>query len=135
MPKSETATLLKSLDHRFGQLDERVGKLDESVNILDHRVVNIEQILPALATKKDLERFATKEELREGLREEGERSRRYVTMIAEELRDTVNRALDGNIGHTQRLDEHGGRLDGHDASIGAVDVRVTAIERTPRRGR
>ena len=68
----------------------------------------------------------TKEELREGLREEGERSRRYMQML-EDLRDTVNRALDGNIGHTQRLDEHGGRLDGHDAAIGAIDVREQVL--------
>jgi hypothetical protein len=47
----------------------------------------------------------------------------------------VNRALDGHMGHTQRLEEHGGRLDAHDGMIGGLDVRVTAIERPSRRNR
>ena len=140
MPTSETVTLLrgldrqvKNLDHQVKNLDlqvknidHRVEGLDHRVENLDHRVETIEQILPTLATKDDL---------REGLREEGERSRRYMTMIAEDLRDMVNRALDGHMGHTQRLEEHGGRLDAHDGMIGGLDVRVTAIERPSRRNR
>ena len=140
MPTSETVTLLrgldrqvKNLDHQVKNLDlqvknidHRVEGIDHRVENLDHRVETIEQILPTLATKDDL---------REGLREEGERSRRYMTMIAEDLRDMVNRALDGHMGHTQRLEEHGGRLDAHDGMIGGLDVRVTAIERPSRRNR
>ena len=140
MPTSETVTLLrgldrqvKNLDHQVKNLDlqvknidHRVEGLDHRVENLDHRVETIEQILPTLATKDDL---------REGLREEGERSRRYMTMIAEDLRDMVNRALDGHMGHTQRLEEHGGRLDVHDGMIGGLDVRVAAIERPSRRNR
>jgi hypothetical protein len=166
MPKSETVSLLKGLDHRFtvlgaefktldgqvksldgqvkaldGQvknIDGQVKNLDRSLRHLDHRVGTIEQILPTLATKEDLKAFpteadpkgfATKKDLYDGLREEGERSRRHMTLIAEDLRDMVNRALDGHLGHTQRLDEHGVRLDGHDAAIDAIDVRVTAVER------
>ena len=148
MPKSESATLLRNLDHR---------------------VAVIEQILPTLASKDDLKAFATKDDLqgelksyatkdelkaeveryptkddlkvelqrfatKEDLLEEGERSRRYMKMLFETLNETVNRGLDVQIGHTQRLEQHGARLDGHDGKFGELDVRVTAIER-PRRSR
>ena len=122
MPRSETATLLRNIDQRVANLDQRVA-------VIDQRVAVIEQILPTLPTqndvKADLERFATKEDLLE----EGERSRRYMKMLSENILDRVNSALDGQIGHTRRLDEHDTRLDGNDAAIGAIDLRVTAIER------
>jgi len=118
MPKSETATLLRNLDHR---------------------VAVIEQILPTLATKDDLQRFTTKDELqvelqrfatkddlqkelqrfatKEDLHEEGDRSRRYMKVLVEAVHDTVNRALDVQMSHTQRIEEHGARLDAHDGKI------------------
>jgi uncharacterized protein YceH (UPF0502 family) len=52
---------------------------------LDRRLSRIEQILPTLATREDLKPLATKEELRE----EGERSRRYMKVLVEDLKDTM----------------------------------------------
>ena len=70
--------------------------LEAMVKKLDQRVTSIEQILPTLATKKDLERFATKEELRQeinGLRTEmqalSEGDRRYALVLHEELRSQI----------------------------------------------
>jgi len=63
------------------------------VEILSRRMDSMEQILPTLATKDDLKTLATKEELRlaiaplatkEELREEGERSRRHMTVLIED---------------------------------------------------
>ena len=69
---------------------------------LDRRLANVEQILPTLATKEELRVLATKEELaaaiaplatkqelRAEIREEGERSRRYMDVVAEALRSDI----------------------------------------------
>jgi hypothetical protein len=90
MPKSETVTLLRNLNRR---------------------VAVIEQILPTLATKDDLKGFPTEADpkgfaTKEDLREEGECSRRYMTVLVEAVHDTINGALDVQLGHTRRLDEH-----------------------------
>jgi len=71
----------------------------------DQRLVRIEQILPTLATKQDLRGFATKEdlrgfatkeelrgtadELRHEIRAEGDRSRRYMDVLTEQLRSDI----------------------------------------------
>jgi hypothetical protein len=74
---------------------ERAGEVLEN---LDRRVGAIEQILPNLATKEDLQPLATKEELRqavallatkEEVREEGAASRRYMKMLAEEIKSEI----------------------------------------------
>jgi hypothetical protein len=74
---------------------------------VDRRLARVEQILPTLATKDDLKSLATKEELRlaieplatreelrlaieplatkEELREEGEKSRRHLTMLIDHV--------------------------------------------------
>jgi hypothetical protein len=69
---------------------------------LDRRLTRVEQILPTLATKDDLRTLATKEglaqaiaplatkdELRREIFGEGERSRRYMDVIAESLRSDI----------------------------------------------
>jgi hypothetical protein len=76
---------------------------------IDRRLTNIEQILPALATKDDLKALATREELRfaveplatreelravevtlrREIREEGDRSRRHMEIITEAQRDDI----------------------------------------------
>jgi hypothetical protein len=73
------------------------------LDILDRRLARVEQILPTLATKDELKTLATKEELRvaiaplatkEELRqvvqEEGERSRRYMDVLTESLREDIH---------------------------------------------
>jgi hypothetical protein len=70
---------------------------------IDRRLTSVEQILPTLATKDELKTLATKEELAAAIaplatkeelfsavREEGERSRRYMDVIAESLRDDIH---------------------------------------------
>jgi hypothetical protein len=128
MPKSETATLLKNLDHRVAVIEQVLPTLATKDDL---KGFPTEEDPKGFAMKADLERFATKEDLRE----EGERSRRYMKVLVEAVHDTVNRALDVEAGHTQRLEQHGARLDGHDGQIGGLDVRVTALEHRGRRRR
>ena len=61
---------------------------------LDRRLTRVEQILPTLATKDDLRTLATKDELRREIREEGERSRRHMDVIAESLRSDIQLVAD-----------------------------------------
>jgi uncharacterized protein YicC (UPF0701 family) len=76
---------------------------------LNRRLVQVEQILPTLATKEDLRTLATKEELRlaiaplatkaelttlaadlrHEIREEGARSRRHMDIVGEALRTDI----------------------------------------------
>ena len=53
--------------------------IDEYLENIDRRLIKLEQILPALATKDDLKAFATKEDLRE----EYERSRLDMRLLFE----------------------------------------------------
>jgi hypothetical protein len=66
---------------------------------LDRRLARVEQILPTLATRDELQTLATKEDLetlatKEGLRlqfqEEGERSRRHMDVLTESLREDIH---------------------------------------------
>jgi uncharacterized coiled-coil DUF342 family protein len=45
-----------------------ISEMETVLKSLDQRVGRIEQILPTLATKADLERYATKAELRDEIR-------------------------------------------------------------------
>jgi chromosome segregation ATPase len=76
---SEMEAVLKSLDRRVETLDQRVGR--------------IEQILPTLATKADLD--ATRDELRDELRAEIRSESRGLRVLIEDSR-----------GDTRLLAEH-----------------------------
>ena len=97
------------------------GNVLDVVRNLDQRLDRIEQFLPSVATKAELQdtaaklatkdelreavaKLATKDELREAvanlatrdeLREEGERSRRYSRILCESLRDDIRIIADG----------------------------------------
>ena len=138
MPKPTTGTLLKRLDRRVGHLDRRVGHLESGVRKLDRRVELVEQKLPFLATKDDLKRFATKEDLKrfatkEELKEESERTRHYMKVLIETVHEKIDRLYDLHLANTRRLDEHEASHADHDAKIGGLDLRVTALEQRPSR--
>jgi hypothetical protein len=63
--------------------------IEQHLENIDRRLTKVEQILPTLATKAELHAaiapLATKEELRE----EGERSRRHMDVIAESLSSNI----------------------------------------------
>ena len=104
-------------------------RLDANMQIknLDHRVANIEQILPTLATKDDLQNtvnaavaplatrkemhaainaavapLATREEMRTAIRAEGEETRRHFDVVAEALRVEIHVIAEGYV-HVNRL--------------------------------
>jgi hypothetical protein len=86
---------------------------DDVIRNLDARVGRIEQILPTLASKADLEtaKSGLREEiqamgagLREEIREEGERTRRHVDVVAEASRDDIRRIAEGHITLAQQFE-------------------------------
>jgi hypothetical protein len=59
------------------------SEMEEAIRTLVQQVAGIAQILPTLATKADLEAFATTTELRDGLAD----VKRHSTVLYESLRD------------------------------------------------
>ena len=64
-----------------------ISEMEAVLKSLDQRVGRIEQILPTLATKTDLERYATKAELRDEIR--------GVKVLIEDVRGEVRTVADG----------------------------------------
>lgn len=62
---------------------------DAAIRNLEHRVSQIEQILPTLATRDDLRN------LRVEVREEGARTRAHVDVVAESLRSDIRLLAEG----------------------------------------
>lgn len=92
---------------------------------LDARIGRIEQILPTLATKDELQAaiaplatrdemhaaiqaavapLATREEMRAAIKEEGERTRRHFDVVAESLRDDIRLLAESQVTLLQRMD-------------------------------
>lgn len=73
---------------------ENGGNLDARVHNLETRFARVEQILPTLATKGDLERFATKDDLEQ----QGEELRQFFLehfrLLRGEVRDDMRVLLD-----------------------------------------
>jgi len=113
------------------------AKVPSLLRSLDRRGLRIEQILPTLATKDDLKAFATKDSLegfatKDDVREEGERSRRYMLVLHEDLVGRLNQHLDAYAHHDERLATHEHRLDAHETRLGTLDLRVRALAKPKR---
>jgi hypothetical protein len=124
MPRQTTAQLLKNIDHRLA---------------------NVEQILPALATKAELAAaiapLATKAELaaaiaplatraelaelRAEVKEEGRETRRHFDVVAESLRSDIRMIAEGHVHLAQRLDAFEVKTE---RSFTNVDKRLLRLE-------
>jgi len=76
-------------------------EIERLIKNIDERTSRIEQILPTLATKGDLQGSATKDDLRgfatkDYVREEGERTRRHFDVVADGLNETIKVIADGH---------------------------------------
>ena len=99
-------------------------QLEQLVRKLDARVTRMEQFLPSLATKDDLQeaiaRLATKDDLREALdnlvtKEELKAglddARRYALMLNEATRDDIRLVAEHLLGMRTQLDQMRSQLD------------------------
>ena len=129
--------------------------LEQVVRNIDARLERVEQILPTLATKTELQDaiaplatktelqdaiapLATKAELREAvaplatkaeLREEGERTRQHFDVVAERLEGHIRLIAEGHASLNGRIDDLRTELKG---DIRLLDGRVTRLEATRR---
>jgi hypothetical protein len=88
----------------FGQV--LISEMEALLKNLDQRVARIEQILPTLATKADLERFVTKDEFRDeirGVRVLIEDSRSDTRLLAEHVSTLMNQMIEA-LGRLERIE-------------------------------
>lgn len=91
--------------------------MEKLLRSLDRRLTNVEQYLPGLATKAELAAaiapLATKAELaaaiaplatKAEMREEGERTRRHVDVVAESLRQDIRRIAEAQAASDVKID-------------------------------
>lgn len=169
-----------------------MATVDKRLDGLDQRMAHIEQVLPALATREELQAavavlatraelqaaiapLATREELqaaiaplatreemhtaiqtavaplatreemhaaihsaiaplatREEMQEEGERTRTYMKVLIEDVRDEIRLVAEGHVALDKRdLNQHGELKE----NVAALDTRVTRLEVSERRRR
>ena len=65
-------------------------EMEEVLKNLDHRLTNVEQILPTLATKEDLKAFATKEDLKEALKAYATKDDLKAFPTRDEVKDMIS---------------------------------------------
>lgn len=112
--------------------------MEEVLENLNRRVDRIEQILPTLATKDDLQTaiapLATKEELRnavaglatkEEVRAEGERTRAHFDAVAERLEEQIRLLAEGLLSLTRQFEEFKAETN---ARFAEVDRRLARLE-------
>ena len=98
-----------------------VLEMEALLKNVDQRFERDEHILPTLATKDDLTRFATKVDLEE----RHEDTRRYFDIVAERLRDDIRLIAEGQVHLAQRVEES--RID-LKTDIAAMDSRLMRLE-------
>jgi hypothetical protein len=110
--------------------------LEEVVRNVDMRLTRVEQILPTLATKAELQEaiapLATRvelrevrSELREEMRREGERTRRHFDVVAERLEGHIRLIAEGQVLLQERFEDLRTDLK---ADIAQLDRRVMRLE-------
>ena len=125
--------------------------MEEVLDNLNRRVDRIEQILPTLATKDDLQKaiaplatkeelrnavagLATKEELRnavaglatkEEVRAEGERTRAHFDAVAERLEEQIRLLAEGLLSLTRQFEEFKAETN---ARFAEMDRRLARLE-------
>ena len=112
--------------------------MEEVLENLNRRVDRIEQILPTLATKDDLQTaiapLATKEELRnavaglatkEEVRAEGERTRAHFDAVAERLEEQIRLLAEGLLSLTRQFEEFKAETN---ARFAEMDRRLARLE-------
>ena len=87
MTDTMIATHLENLDRRLARVEQILPTLATRDEV---KTLATKEDLKTLATKEDLNALATKEELRLAVQEEGERSRRYMDVLTESLREDIH---------------------------------------------
>jgi chromosome segregation ATPase len=154
MPTPDVPTVLENLDRRMARVEQILPTLAtkeelrtsiaEAVAPLatkEELRTSIAAAIAPLATKEELAAavapLATKHEVWAAIREEGERTRRHVDVVAESLRDDIRQIAEGHRALQHRADEHDKKIDGLRTDVDRLDLRVARleVEPPPRRSR
>lgn len=126
---------------------------------LDRRLERVEQILPTLPTRDELQAaiaplvteeklqaaiapLATKEELRAAIAplatrdyvaEEGARTRRHFDVVAERMRDDIKLVAEGHAALRRHATETDRTLKEHDRRLNRLETPATGARRTKKR--
>jgi len=114
------------------------GASDQRVKNLERRVATVEQILPTLATKADLQAaiapLATRAEVQAAIaplatkaevKAEGEQTRRHFDIVAEGLHADIRMLAEGIVSLHARVDAHHAETTG---VLAEHDRRLTRLE-------
>ena len=141
---------------QFKNLDDRLSRVEQILPTLatktDLTALATKAEVALLATKAEVALLATKAELaaaiaplatkaelaaaiaplatRAELREDGEKTRRHMDVIAEHLIGQMAMRYESHTRHTERLDGHDERLQAVEIKHDGLDQRVQALERT-----
>ncbi len=115
---------------RFATKDDLTRQLERFAT-KDYLARELERFASKEDLARELERFATKEDL-SGFREETAQSfahlRRYMEIMAEDLKSTVKLSIEVCIGRNVALDRRlSTKLENHQRRIGSLEGQVTVL--------
>lgn len=138
MIDNDVGEQLENLDDRLARVEQFLPSVATKDDLKAFVTTDeFQATVATLATKVDLERYATKADLAASIaplatkaeaREEGERTRRHMDVVAEHLLDRIGLLYEGQARVVQRLDQHDTRFDAADSRHGELDRRVTVLE-------
>lgn len=105
-------------------------ELEQVVRNIDRRLERVEQILPTLATREELQAAVAPLATREEVRAEARETRRHFDIIAESLRDDIRIIAEGRVALGAKFDRFRRHVD---RELAKVDERLTALEARRRR--
>jgi methyl-accepting chemotaxis protein len=96
-----------------------LADMERALENLDRRLRGVEQLLPTLATKADLDRFATRADLESGLAQ--------VRAFAEQVRDEVRVLAEGYVSVSDRVVSVSDRVASVSGRVVSVSDRLVSV--------
>ena len=118
--RDEMKAGFKKIDNEFKKIDNQFKKIDNKFVAVRAEFIGVRAEITAGFKKVD-ERF---KQVDDQIKAEGETTRRYFDIVAEQFKEHVKVLADGTARNTERLDGHEKRLDDH-------DKRLTVLEQPP----
>jgi hypothetical protein len=118
--RDEMKAGFKKADNEFEKIDSQFKKIDNEFVAVRAEFVAVRAEMTAGFKNVD-ERF---KQVDDQIKVEGETTRRYFDIVAEQFKEYVKVLADGTARNTERLDGHEKRLDDH-------DKRLMVLEQPP----
>ena len=111
MDQAEVGALLQNLDRRLERVEQKLPTLvtkDELQAVVARLATRaeLEAAIAPLATRAELEAAIAPLATRAEVREEGERTRRHFDIVAERLRDDIRLIAEAQVAADAKIDRH-----------------------------